>query len=578
MPPRSSPTGSLSSLRCSTPSFPFFMKEAPMKSKSRSDSSSRNFKQWLRAYRKRNSGSHLFDYPSPDGTLSSFWFWSPLGAYRWPERQKPEEQLLVAKVFLTLLGRLQTEKPFMIDFYGGQLNAANLLTGQILLDGTVLLDPEGRSFTERLDILAGLALHEIAHLKFTDPELKMKALARSKIFYLVLMIIEDERIEYRLGREAPGFVDFLQRTKDYMFREQIAKLPAPEPQEEYQELLGALLLFVRYPPSLTREMLTKWQKELEFAGEVLTPFPDTDERVWQATERIVERLFKEREEEEQRERAKAEQGKQSLPIPMPGAGGEIPPPRNTEEFIERMADHLIFEGAVEEGMLQRLWRLEQTMTSGRRGLPFPFPFPQRLGPFDPSGPVRFSEAPENRGAYLQDLRVVKPYIQPLKRSLRFREAVHKEILRRREEGRLEGRMLYAAPLGEEKVFKQVKEERRRRTVVILVMDESGSMAGEKIERARQTAVLFKEALEQMRSVDLYIYGHAADIGQPNITQIFRYYSPRGRRRFSLGSAKARGNNRDGVALEAIGQEVLKKTAEEAEEIVMLVISDGMPAA
>jgi nitric oxide reductase activation protein len=81
----------------------------------------------------------------------------------------------------------------------------------------------------------------------------------------------------------------------------------------------------------------------------------------------------------------------------------------------------------------------------------------------------------------------------------------------------------------------------------------------------------------MRTVDLYIYGHTADVNVPGTTQIFRYYAPCRRRRFSLGSIKARADNRDGVALEAIGREVLKK-AGRAEEIIMFVLSDGIPAA
>ena len=77
------------------------------------------------------------------------------------------------------------------------------------------------------------------------------------------------------------------------------------------------------------------------------------------------------------------------------------------------------------------------------------------------------------------------------------------------------------------------------TLVGLLVDESGSMGERaKIEVARKTAVLFRDSLAEISNVDLYIYGHTADVDHPS-TLIYRYWKPGARHPASLGSMTSR---------------------------------------
>ena len=113
--------------------------------------------------------------------------------------------------------------------------------------------------------------------------------------------------------------------------------------------------------------------------------------------------------------------------------------------------------------------------------------------------------------------------------------------------------------------------------MVVLLDESGSMAGDKGTLARQAAVLLNDAFGSLPGVDLYIYGHTADTIREGSVEINIYREGNKEFKYSLSSSEARYQNRDGTAIREVAERVKSKISEDQNPI-MIVISDGNPAA
>ena len=110
---------------------------------------------------------------------------------------------------------------------------------------------------------------------------------------------------------------------------------------------------------------------------------------------------------------------------------------------------------------------------------------------------------------------------------------------------------------------------------IIVIDQSGSMSGGKIEAATATAVLMSEALMHNSSIELYIYGHTGDVIDGESTDIIVYREQGYHKPYALGSCTYQSQNRDGTAIAEILARVRSQTKRKG---VMFFIADGAPCA
>lgn len=458
-----------------------------------------------------------------DGTLSSF----VLPAGHWEAR----EHLPHALQLIRSLARVQTAKPHTIQ-YGLQTNGVDLDSGLMLLDQTVISPCPHRphaTFTERLDILAGLCLHEVLHLQHSCAALTRQGKARGPLFGHLHNILEDEFIESRLPACAPGYVPYLLAARAYMFED---AHQANVQQDD--SLLNTFLLMVRYPRRVQWEVAGPYRHELAQIRDVLTPFPDTPEAVFQATE-TIQAIFEQR--------------------PHPGPE----PTKGLWQFLQVTMEQ---NGAALKRtvMIERARRLATAPST---------PEPGR------AGGVTWTWPTDHAQQYATDRAAVRPYIAPLRRWLREWEGPVPQPARGRLRGQLDRRQLHAIPRCNPHVFQRPAKLSSRRLTLALLIDESGSMDGKKIVVARQVAVLFKEALCESRNIDLLIFGHTAD--QPDdSTNIFCYWGLGSKRPYSLGQVRARRNNRDGVAIAAVANAV--KQHRRNREIILLIVSDGGPNA
>lgn len=109
--------------------------------------------------------------------------------------------------------------------------------------------------------------------------------------------------------------------------------------------------------------------------------------------------------------------------------------------------------------------------------------------------------------------------------------------------------------------------------IFLCVDLSGSMAGQKEKIARETSIIFAEALTSL-NVPYYIMGFSADKAAQAVHYHFVDWSNKKSDRQSLACMKAGGNNFDGYSIR-YSTEILKNF--NSRDKLLFVISDGEPA-
>ena len=150
------------------------------------------------------------------------------------------------------------------------------------------------------------------------------------------------------------------------------------------------------------------------------------------------------------------------------------------------------------------------------------------------------------------------------------------VMKSMRSGRLDTNKIAEAAQNVPTIYERMGRITTNKICVGVLIDESGSMGGSKIEKARQAAIFINEVFKNMPDVDLYMYGHTADTPSTSVTYL-RVYREKGyvTDPFSLGSIEARGNNRDGDAILAFAKRVRKNTPNQG---LLFVLSDGQPAA
>ena len=96
-----------------------------------------------------------------------------------------------------------------------------------------------------------------------------------------------------------------------------------------------------------------------------------------------------------------------------------------------------------------------------------------------------------------------------------------------------------------------------------------------MDAAKDAAVLLNEAVSSLPAIELFIYGHSGDMRYSGATELNVYKEPGYSPKYALGSAVARSQNRDGIAILETAKRVRKFTKN---PVLFFVISDGAPAA
>ena len=480
----------------------------------------------------------------------------------------------------------------------------NCTDSKVVYLATRVFDDADLSEGQKIDTFMGLAIHEGCHLKWTD--FKQMEGEHNAIVRNLINILEDERIERLCGETMPGYANYLKATKYYMFdlyRRRKAEENGGEKLSAPMRLLNAILSVIRYPKALDQEDLEEFVDWLHDVRGIILDYPSTPAEVTDAARAIYEvirRFFEQRMAPEEKQEQQQGSGRDSSGGKTDGGEGGGAPAGSGEENpedaarreedirktvgqalseLERQAEDMkeIATASVEAGPLSEEDMAECVQKDGCQlaGI-----CENTISLGETSGSVLY-RAEENREMYEDSLRRVRKYIPAISKTLKGHCSEYAVTYRGMRSGLLDTCKLAEAYQGVQTVYVREGRVKSDRMAVCVLIDESGSMYGEKIRAARDLAVLLNEAVAAIPAIDLYVYGHTyADKCKDSYMegrqlaelQVYREkgFAPRK----ALGSVEARSGNLDSYAIREAAARMRRFSS--CRKNLMFVITDGAP--
>lgn len=435
--------------------------------------------------------------------------------------------------------------------------------GKLLHCSTKVFDEPELSLGEKVDVFIGIAVHEAAHLLYTD----LSSLGTlPKPIHTIWNIVEDERIERLIGEEKPGLANFLEKVKYYVFDHIYIDTLESMTRELnlYEKAVNLLLKIIRYPKYIEEKDIVEFYDYMVRIKEVTLPYPTNNDDCLELARDIFE-IIRDLYIEDERSRGG-------------GGSGEGEP---TEEEISRAEERMLEDmGASEETFREILREIKPTKSS--KDIDKCGALRDEVSSHIIEGTMEettkdvvFIKSAEDASTYLASLDRVKRYIPAIAKVIKGHCKEYKLIHRSMRSGVLDTNKLAEAVQGVPSVYIREGEVKTDKVAICVLIDESGSMCGSRMQSARDTAVLINEAVGGVPQVELFIYGHSGDDLRDRTTEIFIYREGRFHPKYALGSSKERCQNRDGTAIYETAKRVRSMTKT---PVIMFVISDGAPCA
>ena len=507
-----------------------------------------------------------------------------------------------------------------LHFATDSKNYSNMANGTIYVDGTLIENDD-----DKLDILAGLSIHEKLHLVHTKPLTKWErdysysnnlSPAQERLLHNICNIIEDEYIESQLAKTHAGYTMYIEKVKEHFFGKHGHKIDEMNG-NPIADIMNTLLAMVRYPQSISADRRKKHSKHIQFfaralkdaltdrhstfmamdsiycymnqlAKEEAKKHEGTDEEEilrradkrlkdiledWgddaegmsdKDIDRIKERLIKQERDEAERSDRYDRQEKLS---------------RALEKFAKELADYSLDRDTISDELANEIDELADSDYTEEK-----WDVSRALG-LKQGGKVtwrnqRASDYDKNQ--YNEAEKNMKSAIGQLKRKIQLYGDTRINTIRNQRRGKLDKRMLHKIPLGRPDLFKNVIIDEDKPLDVCLLVDESGSMGSWKMAKARETAIALRESLKDNQALNLWVFGHTADGYEwdgKGDTNMSVYWSPTYKSDVkAMGAMRARSENRDGMAILASAERVKAESPSIGSNKLMIVISDGEPSA
>ena len=507
-----------------------------------------------------------------------------------------------------------------LHFATDSKNYSNMANGTIYVDGTLIETDD-----DKLDILAGLSIHEKLHLVHTKPLTKWErdysysnnlSPAQERLLHNICNIIEDEYIESQLAKTHAGYTMYIEKVKQHFFGKHGHKIDEMNG-NPIADIMNTLLAMVRYPQSISADRRKKHAKHIQFfaralkdaltdrhstfmamdsiycymnqlAKEEAKKHEGTDEEEilrradkrlkdiledWgddaegmsdKDIDRIKERLIKQ--ERDEAERSDRYDRKEKLS-------------RALEKFAKELADYSLDRDTISDELANEIDELADSDYSEEK-----WDVSRALG-LKQGGKVtwRNQKASDyDKNQYNEAEKNMKSAIGQLKRKIQLYGDTRINTIRNQRRGKLDKRMLHKIPLGRPDLFKNVIIDEDKPLDVCLLVDESGSMGSWKMAKARETAIALRESLKDNQALNLWVFGHTADGYEwdgKGDTNMSVYWSPTYKSDVkAMGAMRARSENRDGMAILASAERVKAESPSIGSNKLMIVISDGEPSA
>lgn len=460
--------------------------------------------------------------------------------------------------------------PFNVSIKFGSMIHDTKNGARIISVPTEYFDDKSKSDGDKIGIFCSLAVHEAAHLKFTEYLIYKSFIdsmtgysdKRKRFIGFIFNLIEDERVEDQLLKARPGYLEFIEKEKLHQYDRFIKACESLKDTAASNFLLN-LCKLIRFPKNIDMDVVKEYCDIYEEVGNIISPLPDSTKGTCEAAVKVFKAIINHLDESRFDIRGNygtidhfldeldAAIGK-SFEVMSGGSDAQnndkitetmdILKDRSVSEVLEGVCDGEIFVGSHKDT------------------------FFKKITPTD-SGIARYNRHKSEISKYIPGIRKI---ISGCDRNFEF------NIFGCRS-GLLDTTKLAEAYQGIPQVYVRKGISTTNKLSVCVLVDESGSMGGCRMDGARRGAILLNEALKNNPNVDLYIYGHSGDILYDGSTEINIYregtkFCPN----FSLGEARARCENRDGTAILEVGKRVRSLCGDR--HVLMFVLSDGEPAA
>ena len=178
----------------------------------------------------------------------------------------------------------------------------------------------------------------------------------------------------------------------------------------------------------------------------------------------------------------------------------------------------------------------------------------------------FIKTRNDKSAYDRSLERVKAFVPAMSKVLRCKTEERDYCLQGLPSGKLNTNKLATLKTGNKNIFCRQSSVTADSACICILIDESQSMAGQRLLAARDTAVLINEALRPIPNLELFVYGYTGN-------RLTIYCERKNAQRYALGSTVADGGTPTGAAMEVAARRIRRFTKTQC---MMLIITDGCP--
>ena len=503
-----------------------------------------------------------------------------------------------------------------LDWSSDTRNYSDIKRGLIRIDGNLLREDD-----DKLDITAGLAIHEKLHLIHSSPLINWEKKYRydnnlngyeGELLHNIANSVEDEYIEKQLSKDNAGFVTYIEAVKKHFFDTRMESQLKEVEGNEFLDLFNTLLAFIRWPQHLTAERRKKHAKHIQFFARALSKGLDSRENTYKCIEALFEYLKKVAEHMVKNGDEDTQQQIEDKMKELKDAMGDELSDEDWEKIEIKITDDIKSKDSAMSSIVKLLRddidkfrEMSKVTDYSKDGKGLEHELLEDISELEDSDytemnikdvnliyrpnqkKITWRRATNSERAvrvYTNESRATKKITSQLKRKIDLYGNTQKHIIRNQKRGKIDKRMLHRIPVGRQDLFKCDIVQDDKPLDVCLLVDESGSMSYSRMDIARQAAISLKEALADNPKLNLWVHGHTADgdldwhsdKGSTNMTE---YWGPTMKDRpMAMGGMRARCENRDGTAIYASAMKVKKESEQPTSNKLMIVLSDGQPAA